>query len=254
MASSTWCESSFSPAASRSAVRSATPPISRSGWRTVVSGGEREPGQLGVVEADDAEVLGHPQPAARGPPRSRPRRSRRCPRTRRSAAPAGRAGRSPPATPSCVGEAAGAARTPSGTGTPGRLHRGPVAVHPGLVAGRGRRARRRRRSAGARAPSRCWVAASPPAKLVAPTLVTRARGRSIGSITTSGRRARASAVDVPRRSASLTTVDHRLPARPRPGSRTHGDRVVGHRAARARAAVTATVTPASVAGVQRRPG
>jgi hypothetical protein len=38
-ASSTWCESSFSPATSRSAVRSATPPISCSGWRTVVSGG-----------------------------------------------------------------------------------------------------------------------------------------------------------------------------------------------------------------------
>ena len=69
VASSTWWESSFSPAASRSAVRSATPPISRSGWRTVVSGGEREPGDLGVVEADDAEVLGDPQAPAPGPPR-----------------------------------------------------------------------------------------------------------------------------------------------------------------------------------------
>jgi site-specific DNA recombinase len=40
VASSTWWESSFSPLASRSAVRSATPPISCRGWRTVVSGGD----------------------------------------------------------------------------------------------------------------------------------------------------------------------------------------------------------------------
>ena len=40
VASSTWCESSSSPAAIRSAVRNATAPISRNGCRTVVSGGE----------------------------------------------------------------------------------------------------------------------------------------------------------------------------------------------------------------------
>ena len=58
--------------------------------------------------------------------------------------------------------------------------------------------------------SRCWVAAKPPAKLVDPTLVTRERGRLIGSMTTSGKRARASAASVGGRQLA-DHGDHRLP-------------------------------------------
>ena len=95
--------------------------------------------------------------------------------------------------------------------------------------------------------SRCRVAASPPAKLVAPTLVTRARGRSIGSITTSGRWARASAVTCRADSALTTPITACRPAAA--SSRTQ---VTGWSATalpRPRR-VTDTVTPASVAGVQ----
>ena len=40
-------------------------PISASGWRTVVSAGETTVAVLDVVEADDREVLGDAEPAAR---------------------------------------------------------------------------------------------------------------------------------------------------------------------------------------------
>ena len=204
MASSTWWESSFSPAASRSAVRSATPPISRSGWRTVVSGGEAQPGDLGVVEADDAQVLGHPQAAGAGRLDDARRRSRRCRRRSRSAA-RGRSSSAAAAGRSRPRSGTRRVRTyPSGHAAPVGLHRGAVAVQPRLVAGRGRPGRRCRRCAGGPRDSRCWVAARPPAKLVEPTLVTRARGRLSGSMTTSGRRARASAA----RSAAVRSSDH----------------------------------------------
>ncbi len=68
-------------------------------------------------------------------------------------------------------------------------------------------------------PSRCCVAARPPAKFVEPTLVTSVCGRFSGSITTSGNCARERAASCPVVSSLVTAISARRPVAAR--SRAH---------------------------------
>ena len=235
------------PAAAPCAARRA--PISRSGWRTVVSGGEANRAIWVSSKPTTLRSSGTRRPRDPGRLDDARARSRRCRRRSPSAARAGRAApRPPPARPRSG--SARSARTRRGTGTPAASIAAAVAVQPGLVAGRRRRAAEvgdppvpeRRAGAGSRpGRRRSWSS-----RRWSPWCC----GRFIGSMTTSGSRARDSAVS----SAAVSSLVDRDHGPPAGGGQLAAQAAAGPRPARPRGAMlTTTATPSSAAGRRSRP-